>query len=107
MECDYGTTELRVLVKGKVGEATNLIALASFMRHVRRWALNEIVTPKQPAERAVALGQVIRIAQLACEARNFEVAIAILEALAYGGPRLTLSTRGHGQNLKKLTKRET
>jgi len=74
------------------------------MRHVRRWALNEIVTPKQPAERAVALGQLIRIAQLACEARNFEVAIAILEALAYD-PCRTLWTRGRGQGAK-LAQRE-
>ena len=73
--------ELSSLAKAETAKAANALSLLMFMRYVRRWVISEVVTPKQPAERALVINQFIKILNLCFEIRNFEVAMAILEAL--------------------------
>ena len=71
------------LVKGATAAAPNVLSLALFMRYIRRWAISEVVTPKQPAERALVINHLVKILNFSVDVRNFEVAMAILEALKY------------------------
>ena len=86
-----------MLSRGDVEHAPAALTLALFMRYIRRWAVAEVVSPKHPGERAVAINQLIQVAHLSVESRSFEVAVAVLEALRYTAGPAQAHARTHGQ----------
>jgi hypothetical protein len=76
--------EVVALAQRQPRRAPHLLSLLLFHRYVRRWAIHEMVTPTLPADRAAAVTQWTRVLQLCADVRNYECAIAVLEALRCG-----------------------